>query len=219
MNKYYIVALATLLFVLTTKPVLAAQAALSFTPSTQSVSPGQTISATVLVNTNGETIDRVLTKITYTSSILSPTSITTSNSFVDIWYQNNIGSTAGVLILEGGVSGNGTSGENLTLATINFSTISSGTATLAFSSDSAVYNVGTNTNILAQAQSATYTVGTSTTPTISPTQTISPQVTITATLTPLPNQLPVGGTTEVTVLVIIGALIVLVSGIILTTKH
>ncbi|PIZ46187.1 hypothetical protein CO180_02470 [candidate division WWE3 bacterium CG_4_9_14_3_um_filter_41_6] len=215
--KFWVLALiSTILFFALPKDVLAQQAILSLSPSTITVQKGQTISATVILNTENDTIDRVLAKITYTSGILAPQSIATSNSFITIWYTVDTSSTASELILEGGVSGNGVSGSNLTLATINFVTRADGVATVAFASDSAVYLSGTSTNILVQSQSATYIVGSTPTASVTPSPTISG--TTTPTPMPLPATLPVGGTEQYSLMIAIGFSFVVVYGLFLVLK-
>lgn len=209
--------LLTLIILILTFPsqTHAQQAILSLSPSAITVQNGQIISATVILNTENDTIDRALAKITYTSGILSPQSINTSSSFVTIWYTVDTTSNNSALILEGGVSGNGVSGTNLIFATINFVARAEGVATVAFASDSAVYLAGSSTNILVQSQTATYTVGSVSTPT--PTR-ASSTITPTATPTPLPNELPKGGNELYSILVGLSSSFVILCGFLLVLK-
>ena len=199
-----------LYFIFAPTKVDAAQAILSFTPETDTVVSGQTISATIIVNTSGDSINRVLTKIQYPAGYLVPESIDTSESFVDLWYQNSIGTGNGELILEGGITGNGISGNQLVFAKINFTTQNAGVGQLIYGNDSAVYRDSDGVNILGEARTATYTITDgSVTPTQSPTPTPqttptpSPTPLLTPTVTPTPlASLPKGGVSSPTIILL-----------------
>ena len=182
-------------------------AVLSFSPTAQTVKVNDTLTVTILLNTNGEQINRVLSKVNFDRNLLSPQSIDQTGSFVTLWFQQNI-TTPGVVTLEGGVSGGGVSGSQLTFAKINFTATKEGSVTISFAGDSAVYRESDATNILTEAQSVTYTIE-SITPTAvptfgstsTPTPTTVPGTTVTLTSapspgtgTPTPSGLPDGGT-------------------------
>ncbi|MCA9391868.1 hypothetical protein KC614_01520 [candidate division WWE3 bacterium] len=189
--------------ILTPHKVYAANATLTFSPQSTAVNTGETITATIFLNTDGVAVNRVLAKINYPSNLLTPQSMDTSNSFVELWYQNNLGSVPGQLILEGGVSGVGVNGSQLEFAKINFITAAEGEAQVSFSTESAVYQQSDGSNILSEFSSATYTVGTTTpTPTTAtPTTTPTPTSTAITSTTPTPTtSLPNSGNEQPTVI-------------------
>lgn len=216
MKKLILLITAILLVLCLTHPsqTQAANVVLSFSPTSQTVSVGQILSTTILLDTGGETINRVLAQITYSpTNLLTAQSIDTTGSFINYWYQQNLSS--GQITLEGGVSGSGTSGSQLTFAKINFEAQSAGTVTLTFAANSAVYRESDDANILTEARTVDYSITTNTptptpstiltsTPTVTPRTTPGPTTTITpevtGTLTPTPTQLPDGGTVTPTVI-------------------
>ncbi len=166
----------TLLILIFSTKTLAATGTLQFNPQSLSITKGQTLTSTIVVSSDVN-INKVLAKINYPNTILKPQSIDTSNSFVTLWYQNSIGSGQGQLILEGGVSSNGTSGTQLIFAKINFETIGTGPATVSFDNTSTISQASDGTNILSEFTSAIYTVTQvtpSATPTFVPTNTPTP---------------------------------------------
>ncbi len=212
--------------------VYAANAQLTLSPTSQTVNVTEIFSVKIMLNTDGAAINRVLAKITYPSNLMSVQSLDTTNSFIDLWYQNNI-TTPGELTLEGGVSGGGINGSNLEMATINFEANAAGDATLAISETSEVIQVSDGANILTSYNSAAVTINElPPTPTYTPTPTPtyiapptstpigqpSPTPTPTQDLTPTPSNLPVSGITTPTLLVAIAGLLTLIVGFILVKK-
>lgn len=218
-------------------------AVLSFSPTNQTVPLGQTMSAMVYLNTDGEQVNRVLARITYPSSVLTPQSIDTTGSSFTLWYQQNT-TNSGTIILEGGASGSGVNGSQLTVARINFTTKEVGNALLNFSTDSAVYKESDGTNVLSTTQSATYTVGSSTptpsqgttpgaptstptptsgtttsTPTPGPgTPTVTPNPNVTGTITPTPTNLPSSGSIQPTIIFLVGTVVIFLIGFLVLKK-
>ncbi len=208
----------------------ATNAQLTLSPSEQTVNATEIFSLKIMLNTDGAAVNRVLAKITYPSNLMSVQSLDTTNSFVDLWYQNNI-TTPGVLTLEGGISGGGVNGNNLEMATINFEAKSAGNATLAISEDSEVIQVSDGADILSTYNSSTVIINElPPTPTYTPTPTptyIAPPTstpigqaspTPTGLLSPTPSNLPKSGITTPTLLVAIAGLLTLTIGIILVKK-
>lgn len=144
-----------------------AGAIVEFSPQNQTVKQGETLSTTILVNTQGETIRRVFLEITYPRNVLTARSLDQTSSILGIWYQQNL-NTPGKITLEGEVPGAGASGDGLIVTKINFDTLKDSDATLAFAASSKVLRASDNANILIEARSVTYFVS-SVTPTPVPT--------------------------------------------------
>jgi hypothetical protein len=204
--------------------VSSVEATLTFNPQSQNVILSESFSIRILLNTDGVAVNRVLAKVSYPANLITPQSINYNNSFVSLWYQNNIGQTPGQLILEGGVSGNGVTGNNLEMATVNFDTTSAGTAQISFSSDSAVYQESDGLNILSAFSSGTITieeVTPSPSPTNAPTPTRTPIPMPSASptdLTPTPSNLPISGNTSTTIIFVLFGIISTLSGLVLLRK-
>lgn len=200
-------------------PASASAAKLSFVPTSQTVIVGSNLTATIQLDTQNEQINRVYTKITYPANLVTPQSIDTGNSFVNLWYQNNIGTKAGELILDGGVSGAGTTGSQLTFAKINFTANTAGSVEIRFSQDSAVHRESDGINVLTEAQTSTYTVtGSSPSPapaTPTPTGSTPPATT----LTPTPStDLPKSGDVAPTVLFLLFSVTATLIGFVILKK-
>ena len=142
-------------------------AVVKFSPQTQTIKQGQTLSTTILVDTHGETIRRVLFEVTYPRQVLTARSLDQTDSVLDIWYQQDI-TSPGKVILEGEIPGAGTSGDNLIVTKINFDSLRESDATLSFATTSEVLRASDGANILVEARSVTYSVS-SVTPTPVPT--------------------------------------------------
>ncbi len=204
MKSTVILAIGIIFISILSTKTLAATGTLQFNPQSLSITKGQTLTSTIVVSSDVN-INKVLAKINYPNTILKPQSIDTSNSFVTLWYQNSIGTGQGQLILEGGVSSNGTSGTQLVFAKINFETIGTGPATVAFDNTSTISQASDGTNILSEFTSAIYTVTQitpSATPTLLPSNTPTPTLNMSPTTTSRPTisitGLPKGGTTDTT---------------------
>lgn len=164
--------------------VQAASATLSLSPSSKSVTNGQTFSVEIRVDTAGESINTVTANLSYPTDKLRAQSVDTSGSFVTIWFENNIGTASGEIRLTGSLPTPGVTGSSLLFATVNFVALSTGTAQVEFANSSAVYRNSDNSDILGTTVDGTYTIS-ELTPTETPTPTLVPgQPTSTPTLVP-----------------------------------
>jgi hypothetical protein len=202
-------------------PAFAAGAVLSLSPVSQTVNTGDTLSTTIYLNTGGELINRVLAKINYPANILTPQSVDAAGSFVTLWYQQST-TNPGSIILEGGVSGSGTTGSQATFVKLNFTTKEAGSAILTFASDSAVYRESDATNILTETQSVTYTIAAVTS---TPTPPVTPGISGTplptspfSSITPSPTHLPSSGTVEPTLIFLLGVVLLTIVGFFVLKK-
>ncbi len=208
----------TLIYLVTAR--LTSAAVLSFSPETQSITQGEILTTTILLDTNGESVDQVLAKIIYPTNLLTPQSLDPTGGFANIWYQNNIGSAQGELILDAGVSGSGVTGSQLVFTKINFTTLGTGVAQIRFGEDSIVYRETDDTNILTEARTANYTI-TGLTPTTTPPTSPSPTITGTTTptsLTPSPSGLPNSGSVKPTLVVVSTAGALVLIGLVILRK-
>lgn len=162
--------LSILLFLFTSANTVNAQgggAVVGFSPEIQSVKLNESLSATILLDTHGVSINGVLLEITYPKHIIVPRNIDQTETFLGLWYQQNF-LKPGQIVLEAETTGSGVSGDKLTVATINFNSVKIGTADLVFSPNSKVYRASDHQNILIEARSVSYSV-TEKTPTPVPT--------------------------------------------------
>ncbi len=224
---YITLFLALSCVVINSQPTLAASATMTFSPQTQSVAVGAIPTLTININSGGVAINRVYAKITYPSNLITPQSISLSNSFIDTWYENGIGTGTGTMILSGGVSGSGANGTQLELARINFEARAVGVVNISFSTDSGVFQQSDGQNILSEFSAATVTIVTpsptpspSVTPRATPTPSTSiPPTSLTPTsLTPTPSNLPIAGDISPTITVVLFSLLSVTFGLIILRK-
>jgi hypothetical protein len=138
--------------------VKAADATLYFSPATYTASLNQTFSIKIYINTGGNNANAVTADFTYPSSRLQVTGITTTSSVFSSEAEESY-STPGTVNISRFVSGGGSYNGTGEVATINFRSTSSGTSTLAFTSDAAVTDTDA-TNVLGTTTSATISTGT-----------------------------------------------------------
>jgi hypothetical protein len=139
----------------------------SLVPVSQTVKLKEPLTSTVILDTNGEQINRLYLEISYPSGRILAESVDISNSVIKIWKQQNI-TNPGLIILEGEIGSGGINGSQLVIVKINFKTIDVGTANLFFHDKSRVYRESDQINVLAEARSAEYIIS-ATTPTPAPT--------------------------------------------------
>lgn len=152
---------------------------LSINPSQSTITSGQTFTAEVRLNTNGQSVNGVETTVTYPSNRLSVVSVTNGTSF-DIEAEKSL-STGSIRLAYGAT--NPKTG-NHTIAIITFRANSAGSANVSLA-NSIVAESSSNTNVFKSSTGATYTVVNPTpTPTNSPTPTPSPTSIPTPTKTP-----------------------------------
>ncbi len=134
-------------------------ATLSVTPNSGTYEVGSTFDVSIMLNTEGESINAVKTSLSFSQNTLQIVSPSAGNSIVTLWaspptYNNNSGTVA----LEGGFPG-GTNVTNGLITKITFRVKSTGTAIVKFQDDSKVLlDDGDGTETLDQTNSGIYTL-------------------------------------------------------------
>ena len=153
-------------------PFVVSAATLSLSPSSQTVSVGDTFNVTVNLDTQGASIDGVdLRYISYDSSLLQVLQVT-PGSLMPTTLVNSINSSLGRLTFSQITAGGSTYSGSGVLATINFKALSTGTAnaTISYTSgnttDSNVASAGTD--ILSAVVNGVYTINSGSTSTPPP---------------------------------------------------
>ncbi len=123
-------------------------ATLSLSPGQGTYVEGAVVPVDIIVESNERAANAVSGTIVYTGTLLTPVSIETENSIVDIWIEKPsiTGAQSSIsfegLILNPGLSGTGK------IARINFKVTGQGVADIHFDSGSVLANDGNGTNIL-----------------------------------------------------------------------
>ncbi len=140
------------------KSVYAQNATLYFSPSSTTVASGQTVTVTVMVNTNGDDISGVTADFTYSSSLIEYVSTDSSNSDFSIEAEED--HVTGTVYLSRAVSGGDSFNGIGEIAQVTFRGSSNGTATLSFTDDALVTSSGDDpTDVLGTTSDGTITVG------------------------------------------------------------
>ena len=136
-------------------------ATLYFSPSTKTVSVGQTFIVTIVVSSADQSMNAASVDVVFPSDKLHVLSLSKTNSIMDLWVQNPTFSDApggGDVLAQGIVLTPGFTGANGEVLNIVFQAIAQGTASVSFSSGSVLANDGNGTNILSSMARATYTI-------------------------------------------------------------
>ena len=136
-------------------------ATLSFSPSTKTVSVGQTFTVTVEVSSADQSMNAASVDIAFPSDKLHVLSLSETNSIMDLWVQNPTFSDApggGEVLAQGVVLTPGFIGASGDVLKIVFQAIAQGTASVSFSSGSVLANDGNGTNILSSMARASYAI-------------------------------------------------------------
>lgn len=137
----------------------ASAAVLSISPSTGSFVVGSTFTASVFLNTEGQTVNTVGVKLLYPPDRLQLVSPTTGNSIITLWTVNPVyNNKQGEVTLQGGIP-NGLKVENGLISNLVFRVTSVGTAYLKFGDSSSVLlNDGQGTEALHQLNAAVFSL-------------------------------------------------------------
>jgi len=148
-------------FMFTWSVALAAD--VQFSPSTGTFSSGQTFTATVQAAPNGDSINAVEASIGFDASLLSVVSVSKTGSVFSLWTtEPAFSNTAGTVSFGGGSPTPFTSTSNLLV--ITFRTLGEGTAAVSFDSAAALAADGRGTDVLENANGASYTISATATP-------------------------------------------------------
>ncbi len=155
-NKKYILILS-LFFVFLISGARAANAAtLYFSPSSGNFSVGNILTTSVLVNTQGQSINNSDVVVNFPASLLEVVSVSKSGSIFSLWVEEPaFSNSAGAISFNGGLPTPGFNGTAGKIISVVFRVRGAGTASLLFSSAAVRANDGYGTDILqtkAQAQ-------------------------------------------------------------------
>jgi len=155
MAKIYKIALIFLF--LGMLPAAADAAILYFSPSSGSYNIGQTFTVSVYVSSAEQTMNAASGVISFPPDKLEVNSLSKTGSIFNLWVQEPLFvNLAGTVQFEGIVLNPGFIGSSGKIISVNFKVKSAGTATLFFSSGSALANDGKGTNILTAMNSGVY---------------------------------------------------------------
>lgn len=151
-------------------PQFSYAADVQLSPGSGSYTTGQTFTATVQAVPDGDTINAVEATLSFDTSVLSVVSVSKTGSVFSLWTtEPTFSNTAGTVQFGGGSPTPFSSQSNL--LSITFRTVAEGTGTVDFDSASALAADGRGTDVLNNANGASYTVSGATTPTPTPTET------------------------------------------------
>lgn len=156
-------------------------ASLSFSPTTLSTIPGDKFDVQLIINTNTETISAVDLFLIYDKNVLRANSVKIGNFLPKLLSPVNVNNQIINIIL--GCEPNFPKTGTGVLATINFTAISVGSATISFTGNSQIAALSQNTNSLISSSTSVVTVNIPPTP-IPSTFTPSPKLTNTPIPTP-----------------------------------
>ena len=152
-----------------------AGATLFLSPSSGSLTVGDSISTTIVVNTGGDPINAVQATASFPTDLLEITGVSKAGLFT-LWpIEPTYSNSAGTMNFAGGLQNPGYTGTTGSIVTITFKGTKAGTATVTLGSASVLKNDGLVTNIFTGAGSATFTISEpAVTPTPEPTPTPTP---------------------------------------------
>jgi hypothetical protein len=117
---------------------------------------GQTVSVSVLVSADGQSLNGVSANVNFPPDKLSLLSLSKAGSIVTFWAEEpNFSNSTGTASLEGIVPNPGYSGQGGRVITLVFQVKAAGAAIISFSGASVLANDGRGTNILTSASSRT----------------------------------------------------------------
>ncbi len=162
-NIYSTVYLVVLMVFVCLGFTLQAEAAtLSFSPSTGVYQSGKTFTASVVINTEGQSINAAEGTIKFNPGELSVVSVTKGSLF-NLWTaEPTFSNSAGTISFSGG-NPTGYKGSAGTVLTITFRATGSGSAKTSFGSGAVLAADGRGTNVLSTMGSGNYTISSQTT--------------------------------------------------------
>jgi hypothetical protein len=139
-------------------PLAADASALRVQTDRSTYTQGDTIRATVVVESTGEAVNAVQGALTYPDAMLRPVSIARIDTIVDFWIDEPTYTTPGQVTFEGIIVNPGYQGARGEVAQVTFRALTTGTVTIDFSSASLLANDGQGTNVLTEAIPQTITI-------------------------------------------------------------
>lgn len=144
------------------------------TPSTGSYNTGQTFTATIQVNPDGDSVNAVEASLSFNTSVLSVVSVSKTGSIFSLWTtEPAFSNTAGTITFGGGSPTPFSTRSNL--LTVTFRANAAGTGAVSFTDASALAADGLGTDVLENSPGASYTIGAAAvTPAPTPTPVVEP---------------------------------------------
>jgi len=131
---------------------------LYLSPASGSFANGNTFNAQIREDSLGTLINAVQANLTYPSGLLQVNSVTVNTAVFDQTLQPYSGTTPGVIQLGVGILSNPTVSGDQLVATISFTVLSAGSATVAYDTGSLILRASDSANILQAEISAHYTL-------------------------------------------------------------
>lgn len=159
-NFIYLFFLSLSFFVLSVNQVLAAD--LSAIPSASTVSVGDTVRVKIVLKSSGTPANAVSGALSFSSNLLTLTSVSKTDSVVNVWPVEPSYSNATGLVNLDGVILSGYSGQNGLVLTLVFKAKAQGVAYVKFNSASVLAHDGLGTPILNNTNQTTISINAST---------------------------------------------------------
>lgn len=157
MKRYlYYVVFALLFFVIPTKVLAAAKFYLS--PSSGNYKAGDTITASVMIDSGGTAVNAAEGSVTFSTDTLQYQSVSTTGSIFTFWTSGPAGSDSSV-IFGGGLSNPGYNGSGGKVLTITWKAKANGTGNVTINGTKILANDGAGTNIYGSSSGAAFTIG------------------------------------------------------------
>lgn len=155
-----------------------ASAGFKVSPSSDSYKVGDTVTASILVDTGGDAINAGEGTVTFSSDRLEYQSVSTSGSIFTFWTSGPTGGSTSVSF-GGGLSNPGYNGSSGKVITVTWKAKATGDATVGITGSKILANDGAGTNIYGSSSGATYSIGDSSSTTTTK-STPAPGVTVTS---------------------------------------
>jgi hypothetical protein len=137
------------LIALCSYPKLTYAASLSLSPSSTSVTAGNTVSVSIKVNTSGKYINNAEAVLQFPTDLLEVTSISKNSSIFSLWVgEPSFSNSSGTISFNGGIANPGFSGSSGSVASVTFKAKKTGSASISFTESAVRENDGLGTNIL-----------------------------------------------------------------------
>ncbi|MEK7185496.1 MAG: cohesin domain-containing protein [Patescibacteria group bacterium] len=134
-------------------------ASLHLSPSSGNITVGNILNVSILVDTQGKTINNADAVIQFPANLLEAVSVSKTGSIFSLWVEEPAFSNgAGTISLNGGIPAPGFSGSAGRVATVAFRVKAPGFASLVFNSGAVRANDGLGTDILNFSDTATFTI-------------------------------------------------------------
>ena len=146
----------TLLFAM---PFFASAASLRLSPASGTYNVGQTLSVSILVNSNNRAMNAVAGVISFPSNLLEVRSLSKGGTIMSLWVKEpSYSNSNGTVNFEGVVLNPGFTGTAGNVITIVFKVKAPGTAQVGFEGAQVLANDGTGADILSGSESAEFTL-------------------------------------------------------------